>query len=106
MRSTAVSTAYSLSRLSGAMLPFIAVAALDNLGPTAVFLGSAVILVIVALDVGLLGPRSTGLNLEMASDELAAVPRAGRDDPRFRREETPPAARSTRTEEPAEPRGR
>jgi putative MFS transporter len=36
MRSTAVSTAYSLSRLSGAILPFISVAALDHLGPTAV----------------------------------------------------------------------
>ena len=47
MRSTAVSTSYSLSRLSGAMLPFISVAALDHLGPTAVFLGSAAILVIV-----------------------------------------------------------
>jgi MFS transporter, putative metabolite:H+ symporter len=108
MRSTAVSTAYSLSRMSGAMLPFISVAALDNLGPTAVFLGSAVILVIVALDVGLLGPRSTGLNLEMASDELATVPRAGGDEPRFRRgeAEAPASARSTRTEEPAEPRAR
>jgi putative MFS transporter len=35
MRSTAVSTSYSLSRLSGTILPFISVAALDRLGPTA-----------------------------------------------------------------------
>jgi MFS transporter, putative metabolite:H+ symporter len=106
MRSTAVSTAYSLSRLSGAILPFISVAALDNLGPTAVFLGSAVILAIVALDVALLGPRSTGLNLEMASDELATVPRATDGEPRFRREGAPAGARTTRAEQRAEPRRR
>jgi putative MFS transporter len=106
MRSTAVSTAYSLSRMSGAMLPFISVAALDNLGPTAVFLGSAVILVVVALDVGLLGPRSTGLNLETASDEVATASRVLGDERRFHRAEAPAPARSTRTEQPAEPRAR
>jgi len=87
MRSTAVSTSYSLSRLSGAMLPFIAVSALDNLGPTAVFLGSAAILAIVCLDVGLLGPRSTGMNLEASSDELAGAGERRVDAaPRFSRE--------------------
>ncbi len=69
MRATAVGTAYSLSRLSGAILPFITVAVLDGLGATAVFVGSAAILVILALDVALLGPRSTGMNLEVSSDE-------------------------------------
>jgi putative MFS transporter len=112
MRSTAVSTAYSLSRLSGAMLPFISVSALDHLGPTAVFLGSAVILAIVAIDVAILGPRSTGLNLETSSDELAATaPRPVDAGPRFAREKprtVPQAARTQRTEadEPAEPRVR
>jgi putative MFS transporter len=112
MRSTAVSTAYSLSRLSGAMLPFISVSALDHLGPTAVFLGSAVILAIVAIDVAILGPRSTGLNLETSSDELAATaPRPVDAGSRFTREKprtVPQAARTQRTEadEPAEPRVR
>jgi putative MFS transporter len=105
MRSTAVSTAYSLSRLSGAMLPFITVAALDNLGPTAVFLGSAAILAIVALDVGVLGPRSTGLNLETSSDEVATGARTAGGERRFHRDEAP-AATAARTEEPAEPRAR
>ena len=45
MRATAVGTAYSLSRLSGAILPFISVAILDGLGATAVFVGSAAILI-------------------------------------------------------------
>src|SRR4051795_2929878 len=94
MRSTAVSTSYSLSRLSGAMLPFISVAALDHLGPTAVFLGSAAVLTVVALDVGLLGPRSTGLNLETSSDETAGIaPRTIDAGPRFTREEPRPVAR-------------
>jgi putative MFS transporter len=69
MRATAVGTAYSLSRLSGAILPFITVAVLDNVGASAVFLGSFVLMVLLCVDVGLLGPRSTGLNLEAASHE-------------------------------------
>ena len=102
IRSTAVGTSYSLSRLSGAMLPFIAVAVLDDLGPTAVFLGSAAILVIVCLDVGLLGPRSTGLNLEDSSDEVAATaPRAVDAGPRFTREGPRTVARPEEREEPA-----
>jgi len=76
MRTTAVGIAYSLSRLSGAILPFIAVSMLDNVGATAVFLGSAAIMVIVCLDVGLLGPRSTGRVLEDSSDELRREARA------------------------------
>jgi putative MFS transporter len=107
MRSTAVSTAYSLSRLSGAILPFISVAALDHLGPTAVFLGSAAVLTVVALDVGVLGPRSTGMNLETASDEVAGTaPRPVDPGPRFSREEPRTVAPPARAEELAEPRGR
>jgi putative MFS transporter len=110
MRSTAVSTSYSLSRLSGAMLPFLSVAALDHLGPTAVFLGSAAVLTVVALDVGLLGPRSTGLNLETSSDETAGTaPRAVDAGPRFTREQPQTVARGrdgARADETAEPRAR
>src|SRR3954465_14319623 len=66
------------------MLPFITVAALDHLGPTAVFLGSAAILAIVALDVAVLGPRSTGLNLETSPDAGATAGR-GRGRARWAR---------------------
>ena len=80
---------------------------LDNLGPTAVFLGSAAILVIVCLDVGLLGPRSTGMNLEDSSDELAATAERRVDDgPRFRREGTPAVAHAGRDDEAVRTRGR
>jgi putative MFS transporter len=73
IRATAVGAAYSLSRLSGAILPFISVSVLDHLGASAVFIGSAAIMLLISLDVALLGPRSTGLNLEDASDDAEAV---------------------------------
>jgi putative MFS transporter len=73
IRATAVGLAYSLSRLSGAILPFISVSVLDHLGASTVFVGSAGIMVLIALDVGLLGPRTTGLRLEDSSDDARAV---------------------------------
>jgi putative MFS transporter len=76
IRATAVGAAYSLSRLSGAILPFISVSVLDHLGASAVFIGSAAIMLVICVDVGVLGPRSTGLNLEDASDDAKAVRRA------------------------------
>jgi putative MFS transporter len=68
MRATAIGSAYSLSRLTAAILPFVSVAILDGIGATAVFLGCAGILALLCLDVGLLGPRSTGKSLEQASE--------------------------------------
>jgi putative MFS transporter len=64
MRGTAVGTAYSLSRLTSAIFPFGAVALLKSSGPVAVFTASAILLAILCLDVGILGPRSTGRTLE------------------------------------------
>ncbi|HEY7075288.1 MAG TPA: MFS transporter [Solirubrobacteraceae bacterium] len=89
IRGTAVGIAYSLSRLSGAILPFITVAVLDNLGASTVFVGCAAIMAIVALDVALLGPRSTGQVLEASSDEM----RAGSG--RFHREGRVPQGQSS-----------
>jgi MFS transporter, putative metabolite:H+ symporter len=64
IRSTASGICYSLSRATSTVLPFIAVPALAALGPVYVFSGSAALIVLLCLDVGLLGPRSTGLELE------------------------------------------
>lgn len=64
MRGTAVGTAYSLSRITSAVLPFVAVPVLESSGPGVVFTGAAIILAVVCLDVGILGPRSTGRTLE------------------------------------------
>lgn len=67
MRGTAVGIAYSLSRLTSAVLPFIALPILQAYGPVAVFAGSATIMAILCLDVGLFGPKSTGQSLETVS---------------------------------------
>jgi putative MFS transporter len=64
LRATASGIAYSLSRLSGGILPFVALPLLQASGPVAVFIACAIILLIVSVDVGLLGPRTTGLSLE------------------------------------------
>jgi putative MFS transporter len=64
IRTTASGIAYSLSRATSTVLPFVAVPALAALGPVAVFAGSAALIVLLCLDVGLLGPRSTGMELE------------------------------------------
>lgn len=67
IRSTASGVAYSLSRATSVALPFVAVPLLASLGPVAVFSGSAVLIVLLCLDVGLLGPLSTGRALEDAA---------------------------------------
>lgn len=64
LRSSAIGIAYSLSRLTSVVLPFIALSVLNDLGPAAVFAGSAGLMVLLCLDVALLGPRSTGRSLE------------------------------------------
>jgi putative MFS transporter len=63
LRATGAGSAYSLSRLATAVMPFVLVPLLDRAGPTAVFIAIAVAMVIVALDVALLGPRTTGRSL-------------------------------------------
>jgi putative MFS transporter len=67
IRSSAVGIAYSLSRAASAALPFIAVPVLDDFGSGWVFAGSAILIGLLCLDVGFLGPRSTGLLLEDAA---------------------------------------
>ncbi|KOG54354.1 MFS transporter [Streptomyces griseoflavus] len=64
LRSSAIGIAYSLSRLTSVILPFVALTVLDAMGPGAVFTGSAALMVLLCLDVALLGPRSTGRSLE------------------------------------------
>ena len=76
LRSSAIGFTYSLSRAVSAALPFVAIPVLDSLGATAVFVGSAVLMVVLCADVALLGPRSTGRSLEkvaVVDAEAAAV---------------------------------
>ncbi len=68
VRTTAVGMCYSLSRAVSAVLPFVAVAALDGFGAVGVFSGSAVVMALLCLNVGVLGPRTTGRSLELAAE--------------------------------------
>ncbi|OHV28166.1 MULTISPECIES: MFS transporter [Pseudofrankia] len=70
VRATAVGAAYALSRLVTAALPFVLIPVLDHAGSGAVFTVVAAALVILALDVLALGPRTTGLPV----DQAAALP--------------------------------
>ncbi|MFI9079254.1 MFS transporter [Streptomyces sioyaensis] len=64
LRSSAIGIAYSLSRLTSVVLPFVALSVLSDLGAAAVFTGSAGLMLLLCLDVALLGPRTTGRSLE------------------------------------------
>ena len=63
LRATGAGSAYSLSRLATAVMPFVLVPLLNSAGPTAVFAAIAIAMVIVAVDVAVLGPRTTGRSL-------------------------------------------
>jgi len=73
-RATASGAAYSLSRLSTAVLPYILIPVLDHRGPTAVFVVVAVALSVLSVVVGLLGPRVTGEPLEIVNTDVEEVP--------------------------------
>ncbi|WP_428950816.1 MFS transporter [Streptomyces sp. cg35] len=64
MRGSAVGIAYSLSRLTGGVLPFVGLAVLDAFGARGMFAGCAVLMALLCVDVAVLGPRTTGRTLE------------------------------------------
>ncbi|MEV4316320.1 MFS transporter [Actinocrispum sp. NPDC049592] len=75
LRSTAASGTYSLSRLTTAAMPFVLVPLLNNAGPNTLFAVVAAAMLVVAVDVAVLGPRTTGRTLESVNDrEPAALP--------------------------------
>lgn len=76
VRSTAIGIAYSLSRLSAAILPFGGLALLASFGPIGVFIGSAALLVLMCVIVGALGPRSNGQSLEAVAHDDPDAPQA------------------------------
>ena len=64
LRSTASSGTYALSRLTTAAMPFVLVPLLAGAGPGAMFAVVAAAMAIVAINVAVLGPRTTGRALE------------------------------------------
>jgi len=63
-RATAAGTAYGMSRLSTAAMPFVLVPVLDRYGPTAMFGCVAGALAICIIDIALFAPSTTGRALE------------------------------------------
>jgi MFS transporter, putative metabolite:H+ symporter len=68
IRGRAAGSAYGLSRLSSAAMPFILLPVLDKFGSAAMFAIVAASMVIVIVDIGLFAPHTTGKQL----DEIAA----------------------------------
>ncbi|NKQ56991.1 MFS transporter [Amycolatopsis sp. K13G38] len=73
VRSTAASGTYSLSRLATAAMPFVLVPLLEGAGPNWLFVTVAAAMVVVAVDVAALGPRTTGRALEAVNTDGAPV---------------------------------
>lgn len=69
LRATGAGSAYSLSRLATAAMPYALLPLLDGSGATAVFAFIACAMAAVILDIGLLGPRSTGRPLDDLAHE-------------------------------------
>jgi MFS transporter, putative metabolite:H+ symporter len=76
VRATATSTAYGLSRLSSAAMPFVLLPVLERWGAPAMFAVVATAMLIVVVDIGVFAPSTTGRPLEhvartvrFASDE-------------------------------------
>ncbi|WIX77838.1 MFS transporter [Amycolatopsis carbonis] len=69
LRSTASSGTYSISRLASGVMPFVLVPLLDSSGATTLFVVIGAALVLVALDIALLGPRTTGRSVENVAGE-------------------------------------
>ncbi|KLU60640.1 inner membrane metabolite transport protein YdjE [Peptococcaceae bacterium CEB3] len=68
-RSTATGTAYSLSRLSSGLLPFVLLPVLKSAGAGPMFGLVAFAMLIVIVDVGFFAPQTTGLALEIVNSE-------------------------------------
>ena len=64
IRARAAGSAYGLSRLSSAAMPFVLLPVLDQYGAGAMFAIVATAMVIVIVDIGLFAPRTTGRTLE------------------------------------------
>lgn len=73
VRATAAGTAYGLSRLSSAAMPFVLLPLLARGGPMMAFGAIGLAMLIVMLDVGLFAPSTTGRALEDVSSATADV---------------------------------
>jgi putative MFS transporter len=64
IRATATGSAYGLSRLSSALMPFVLIPVLQRFGAAVMFATIAGAMIIVIADIAWFAPRTTGLTLE------------------------------------------
>lgn len=67
LRATGAGSAYSLSRLATAVMPFVLVPLLDDAGSSWVFICIAIAMALVIADIATFGPRTTGRSLEQVN---------------------------------------
>jgi putative MFS transporter len=75
VRATATSTAYGLSRLSSASMPFVLLPVLERWGAPAMFAVVAIAMLIVVVDIGVFAPSTTGRPLEHVAQTVRDVRR-------------------------------
>ena len=78
IRASGAGISYSIGRLANAAMPFILVPVLDMAGANAMFGLIAAIMIALCVNVGVLGPRTTGLSVDRAAldsdlDQFAAA---------------------------------
>jgi MFS transporter, putative metabolite:H+ symporter len=71
VRATAAGWGYSLSRLMSGLMPFILLPVLHAHGAGAMFSYVAIAMVVIMLDIGILGPKTTGVSLETVNSVSA-----------------------------------
>ncbi|GGJ22472.1 hypothetical protein GCM10010121_036920 [Streptomyces brasiliensis] len=71
LRATGAGTAYSLGRLGSAAMPYVLLPLLVGHGADAVFAFIACAMAGAVLDIGLLGPRTTGRSLDELADSTS-----------------------------------
>ncbi|WP_431877007.1 MFS transporter [Amycolatopsis sacchari] len=74
LRGTATSGTYSLSRLASGVMPFVLLPLLNSAGAGPLFAVVAAAMVLVALDIAVLGPRTTGRALEVVNTAHTPAP--------------------------------
>ncbi|WAH36809.1 MFS transporter [Alicyclobacillus dauci] len=70
IRATAAGSAYSLSRLMSGLMPFILLPVLKLHGATMMFTVVALAMVIIMIDIGAFGPRTSGRSLEEVNESM------------------------------------
>lgn len=71
LRGTAAGSAYALSRLATAAMPFVLLPILHSAGATTMFAVVAAAMALLIANVGLLGPKTTGMPLETIAARTA-----------------------------------